>query len=163
MPRPAKPDFSAKPLAVPVGGGVSLRAASGEPGLRRGPWRSAVTWRSAGQRPDGRAPIAGAHRSNRATAAVDRGWSRSPLDAAGGWKHGLPITDFARFVNSEIAPLGGWQGAATPGDLLVGSGGTHEEIARPLEGGVVGPRAAPPAARGPRTAPPTPARSPCAG
>jgi len=48
------------------------------------------------------------------------------------------ITDFARFINSEIALLCGWQGAANRGDLLVGSGGTHEEIARPLEGGFVG-------------------------
>jgi hypothetical protein len=48
------------------------------------------------------------------------------------------ITDFARFANSEIALLCGWQGAATHGDLLVGSGGSHEEIARLLEGGVVG-------------------------
>lgn len=159
MPRPAKPDLN-EALAVPVGGGVSLRAAIGEPGLRRRPWRSAVIWRSAGERPDGRARVAGTHRPNGATAAINRGWSRSPLNGVGGSKHGLPITDFARFVNSEIAPLGGWQGAATHGDLLVGSGGTYKEIARLLEGGVVGPRAAPPAARGPRTARPILGRSP---
>ena len=64
--------------------------------------------------------------------------ARLTLDAVSGWKLGLLITDFARFINSEIALLCGWQGAATRGDLLVGSGGTHEEIARLLEGGFVG-------------------------
>jgi hypothetical protein len=64
--------------------------------------------------------------------------ARSTLDAVSGWKLGLLTTDFARFINSEIALLCGWQGAANRGDLLVGSGGTHEEIARPLEGGFVG-------------------------
>ena len=44
----------------------------------------------------------------------------------------------SRFINSETALLCEWQGAATHGDLLVGSGGTYEEIARPLEGGFVG-------------------------
>jgi len=48
------------------------------------------------------------------------------------------ITDFARFINSEFALLRGWQGAATRTDLLVGPGGTYEEIARRLEGGLVG-------------------------
>ena len=48
------------------------------------------------------------------------------------------ITDFARFINSEFALLRGWQGAATRRDLLVGSGGTYEETARRLEGGLVG-------------------------
>jgi hypothetical protein len=38
------------------------------------------------------------------------------------WKLGLPITDFARFINSEIALLCGRHGAAPHGDLLVGSG-----------------------------------------
>ena len=46
MPRPAKPDFN-EALAVPVGGGVSLRPAPGKPDLRRRPWRSVVTCRSA--------------------------------------------------------------------------------------------------------------------
>ena len=46
MPRPAKPDFN-EALAVPVGGGVSLRPALGKPDLRRRPWRSVVTCRSA--------------------------------------------------------------------------------------------------------------------
>jgi hypothetical protein len=50
-----------------------------------------------------------------------------------------PLTrDFACFINSEIALLCDRQGAATHGDLLVGSGGHQEEIARPLEGGFVG-------------------------
>ena len=137
MPRAAKPDFS-EAFAVPVGSGVSLRAAIGERGLRRRPCRWAVTWRYAGERPDGRARVAGTHRPSGATAAINPGRSRSPLDAVSGWKHGLLITDFARFINSEIALLCGWQGAATHGDLLVGSGGTYEEIARPLEGGFVG-------------------------
>lgn len=137
MPRPAAPD-STKPFAVPVGSGVSLRAAIGEHGSRRRPWRWAVICRSAGQRRDGRAPTAGTHRPSGATAAIGPGWSCSPLNAVGVWKHGLQITDFARFINSEIALLRGWPGAATHGDLLVGSGGTYEEIARPLEGGVVG-------------------------
>jgi hypothetical protein len=97
-----------------------------------------VICRSAGQRPDGRARVAGTHRPNCATAAINPGWSRSPLNAVGGWEHGLLITDFARFIDSEIALLCEWQGAATHGDLLVGSGGTYEEIARPLEGGFVG-------------------------
>ncbi|MGA8339508.1 MAG: hypothetical protein WB761_32520, partial [Solirubrobacteraceae bacterium] len=56
-----------------------------------------------------------------ATAAINPGWSRSPLNAVGGWKLGLLITDFARFINSEIALLCEWRGAATHGDLLVGS------------------------------------------
>ena len=45
MPRAAKPDFS-EAFAVPVGGGVSLRAAIGERGLRRRPCRWAVSWRT---------------------------------------------------------------------------------------------------------------------
>jgi hypothetical protein len=66
-------------------------------------------------------------------AAIDPDWPRSPLNAVGGWRHGLSITDFARFVNSEIALLCGRQGATTHRDLLVGSGGTYQEIARPFE------------------------------
>jgi hypothetical protein len=135
MPHAAKPDFSE---AFAAGGGFWLRAAIAEHGSRRRPWPSAVTWRSAHARPDGRARVAGTDRPNGATAAIIPGWSRSPLNAVGGWKRGLPITDFARFINSEIALLCGRQGAATHGDLLVGPGGTHEEIARPLEGRVVG-------------------------
>ena len=130
--------ISAKRLQYLVGSGVSLRAAIGEHGLRRRPWRWAVTWRSAGERPEGRARVAGTHRPNGATAAINPDRSRSPLNAVSGWKLGLLITDFARFINSEIALLCGRQGAATHGDLLVGSGGTHEEIARLLEGGFVG-------------------------
>jgi hypothetical protein len=82
--------------------------------------------------------VAGTHRPNGATAAINPGGSRSPLNAVGGWKLGLLITDFARFINSEIARLCAWPGAATEGALLVGSGGTHEEIARPFEGGFIG-------------------------
>jgi hypothetical protein len=137
MPRPAAPDFN-EALCSTWGGGVSLRAAIGEHRLRRRPWRWAVICRSAGQRPDGRAPTAGTHRPGGAMAAMGPGWSCSPLNPVGGWKHGLQITDFARFINSAIALLRGWQGAATHGDLLVGSGGTHQEIARQLEGGFVG-------------------------
>jgi hypothetical protein len=70
--------------------------------------------------------------------AINPGWSRSTLDAVSGWTLGLVITDFARFINFDIALLCWWQGAATHGDLLVGSGGTYEEIARPLEEGFVG-------------------------
>jgi hypothetical protein len=117
---------------------ASLRAAIGEHGLRRRPWRWAVICRSAGQRRYGRAREAGTHGPNCATAAIDPGWSRSTLDAVSGWKLGIQITDFARFINSEVALLCGWQGAATRRDLLVGPGGTYEEIARPLEGGFVG-------------------------
>jgi hypothetical protein len=51
---------------------------------------------------------------------------------------GLLIIDPARIINSEIAPFCGRQGAATRGGLLVASGGTHEEIARLLERGLVG-------------------------
>ncbi len=76
--------------------------------------------------------------------AVPVGGGTSPRAAIG--EHGLRrlpklgplITDFARFINSEIALRYGRQGAATHGDLLVGSGGTHEENARSLEGGLVG-------------------------
>jgi hypothetical protein len=138
MPRPAAPD-STKPFAVPLGCGVSLRSAIGEHGLRRRPWRWGVICRSAGQRPDERARVAGTDRPSGATAAIGPGWSCWPANAVSGWKHGLQIKDFARFINSEIALLCGWQGAATHGDLLVGSRGTYEEIARPLDGGVVGP------------------------
>src|SRR6185369_7539885 len=108
----AKPDFSE---AFAVGRGVWLRAAIVEHGLRRRPWRSAVTWRSAHVRPDGRARVAGTHHPNGATAAINPGWLRSPLNAVGGWKRGPPITDFARFINSEIALLCGRQGAVTRG------------------------------------------------
>jgi hypothetical protein len=108
MPRAAKRDLC-EALAVPVGGVVALRAR-----------------------------VAETHRPGGARVVTNPGRSRSPLDAVDGWKLGLLITDFARFINSEIAPLCGWQGAATRRDLLVGSGGTHEEIARPLEGGSVG-------------------------
>jgi hypothetical protein len=69
---------------------------------------------------------------------MNAGRSRSPLNAVSGWKLGLRITGFARFINSEIALSCGRQGAATHEHLLVGSGGTHEEIARLLEGGFVG-------------------------
>ncbi|MGA8717180.1 MAG: hypothetical protein WB557_04155, partial [Solirubrobacteraceae bacterium] len=127
-----------KRLQYRWGSGVSLRVAIGEHGWPRRPWRWTVICRSAGQRPDGRARVAGTRRPNGATAAINPGWSRSALNAVGGWKHGLLITDFARFVNSEIALLCEWQGATTHGDLLVGSGGTYEEIARALEGGSVG-------------------------
>ena len=127
-----------KRLQYRWGSGVSLRAAIGEHGWRPRPWGWTVICRSAGQRPEGRARVAGTRRPNGATAAINPGWSRSALNAVGGWKHGLLITDFARFVNSEIALLCEWQGATTHGDLLVGSGGTYEEIARALEGGSVG-------------------------
>jgi hypothetical protein len=56
----------------------------------------------------------------------------------GGWKHRLQITDLARFINSEIALPCDWQGTATHKDLLAGSEGTHQETARPLEGGFAG-------------------------
>ena len=130
--------FQRSVLQYPVGSGVSLGVATGAQAARRRRWRWAVTWPSAIERPDGRARVAGTHGPSGATAAINPGWSRSLLDAVGGWKLGLLITDFARFINSEIALLCEWQGAATHGDLLVGSGGTYEEIARPLEGGVVG-------------------------
>jgi hypothetical protein len=121
-----------------VGGGVPLRAAIGEPGLGRQRRRWAVTWPSSGERPDGSGRIAATQRRNGTTAAMNAGRSRSPLNAVSGWKLGLQITNFARFINSEIALLCGRQGAATHGDLLVGSGGTDGEIARLLEGGFVG-------------------------
>jgi hypothetical protein len=130
--------ISAHAFAVPVGSGASLRAVIGEHGLRRRPWRWAVTWRSADERSEGRARVAGTPRANGAAAAINPRRSRSPLNAVKGWKLGRQITDFARFINSEIGLLCGRQGAATHGDLLVGSGGTHEENARLLEGGFVG-------------------------
>ena len=137
MPRPQS-RISTKPVAGPVGSGVSLQAAIGEPGVPPRPRRWAVICRSAGQRPVGRPRVAETHLLNDATATINPGRSRSPLNAVSGRKHGLLITDFARFINSEIALLCEWQGAATHGALLVGSGGTGEEIARPLEGGLVG-------------------------
>jgi hypothetical protein len=70
--------------------------------------------------------------------AINPGRSRLAPNAVSGWKLGLPITDFARFINSEIALLCGRQATATQRDLLVGLGGTDEEVARPLEGGFVG-------------------------
>ena len=87
---------------------------------------------------DRRALVAGTHRANGGTAALNPGWSRSPLNAVGDWTHGLLITDFGRFIDSEIALLCERQGAATHEDLLVGYGGTREEIARRVEGGFVG-------------------------
>jgi hypothetical protein len=111
MPRAAKPVFSETPAAS-VGRSRLAPAAIGEHGLRR-------------------ARVVGTHRANGATAAINPGRSRSPLDAVSGWKLGL-VTDFARLINSEFALLCRRQGAATHADLLVGSGGTLEEIARPL-------------------------------
>jgi hypothetical protein len=95
-------------FAAPVGSGVSLRAV----GVR--------------------------HRPSGGTAAIDPAWSCFPLDAVSGWKLDLVITDFARFSNSETALLCEGQGAAMHGDLLVGTGGAREEMARLLEGGFVG-------------------------
>jgi hypothetical protein len=153
--------ISMRPFAVPVGSGVSLRAAIGGHRLRRRPWQV------------GR---------DLAVRRCAPGWTRSRRrDAPPQWRCSrdqsrlvaLPVERcrrlearpadhrLARFINSEIALLCGWQGAATRGDLLVGSGGTHQEIARLLEGGLVRPRAAPPAARGPRTARSLLGRSPC--
>ena len=137
MPPAATPDFSESFWSA-RGQWRLARGGTGAQAVRRRRWRWAVTWPSAVERPEGRARVAGTHRPNGATAAINPGWSRSPLNAVGGSKLGLLITDFARFINSEIAVLCEWQGAATHGDLLVGSGGTYEEIARPLEGGVVG-------------------------
>jgi hypothetical protein len=137
MQRAAKPDFSEAfcrtrgPWRLAFGRRSVSMACDGE-------WRWSVTWRSAGERSEGRARVAGTHCPNGAGAAINPGWSRSSLNAVGGWKHGLLITDFAGVVNSEIALLCEWEGAATHGDLLVGSGGTYEEIARLLEGGFVG-------------------------
>jgi len=138
MPRAATPRFRESICSTRLGGGVPRRAAIGEHGLGRQRWRWAVTWPSAGERPDGTGRIAATQRRNATTAAMNAGRSRSPLNAVSGWKLGLQITDFARFINSEIALLCGRQGAVAHGHLLFGPGGTHEEIARPLEGRVVG-------------------------
>jgi hypothetical protein len=73
-----------------------------------------------------------------ASTGCDRNRARSPLNTLSGWKLEPLTRDFACFINSEIALLCDRQGAATHGDLLVGSGGHQEEIARPLEGGFVG-------------------------
>jgi hypothetical protein len=138
MPRAATPDFSEAFCSIhaPVASRFGRRSGSTAGDGR--PRRWAVTWRSAGERLEGRAGVAGTNRPDGAPAAINPGSSRSPLNAVSGWKPGRLIIDFARFINSEIALLCGWQGAATPGDLLVGSGGTHEETARALEGGLVG-------------------------
>jgi hypothetical protein len=137
MPRAAKPDFS-EGFAVHRANVVSLRAAIAKHGLQRRPWRWVVTWRSAGERREGRGRVAETYGPNGVTAAINPGRPRSPLNAVSGWKPGLLITDFARFINFEIALTCGRQGAATQGDLLGGSGGTHEEIARALEERFVG-------------------------
>ena len=136
MPRAAKPVFSKAP-AVPVGRWRLAPSAIGDHGLRRRPRQSAVMRRSACERPDGRARVGARHRPTGAMAAINPAPSRSPLNTVSGFKLGR-ATDFARFINSEIALLCGRQGAATREDLLVGSGGTYEENARPLEGGFVG-------------------------
>jgi len=130
--------FQGSICSTRLGSGVPLRAAIGEHRLGRQRWRCAVTWPSAGDRPDGTGRIAATQCRSGTTAAMNAGRSRSPLNAVSGSKLGLQITDFARFINSEIALLCGRQGAATHGDLLVGSGGTHEETTRLLEGGLVG-------------------------
>ena len=129
-------EFFSEALAVPRRAGVWPRAAIGEQALRRRPWRRFVSPRSAGERAQARARLAVRHRPNGATAAINA--DLSPLKAVSSWRLGLPITDSARFINSEIALFCGRQGAATHGGLLVGSWSTHEEIARLLEGGLVG-------------------------
>ena len=66
------------------------------------------------------------------------GWSRSTLDAVGGWKLGLQITDFVASSTPRSGCRRGGKGQATHMDRPVGSGGTCEEIAHRLEGGFVG-------------------------
>jgi hypothetical protein len=138
MPRAATPDFSEAFCTTREqwcgSGQRSVRTACD--GNHGG--GGSLTWRSGGERPEGRARVAETQRPNGATTAINPGPPRSPLNAVSGWKLGLLITDFTRFINSEIALLCGRQGAATHGDLLVGSVGTHEETARPLEGGFGG-------------------------
>jgi hypothetical protein len=129
MPRAAKPDFSTSVLRFPW----AVASRSGRRSVSK-----PCDGEHGGERPEGRARGAGTHRPSSAMAAIDPGRSRLPLVAVSGWKLGLLITDFARFINSEIAPLWGRQRVATHGDLFVGSGGSDEEMARPLEGGFVG-------------------------
>jgi hypothetical protein len=153
--------ISANRFAVPVGRGVSLRAAIGEHGLRRRPWRRAVICRSAGQRPAGRARVAGTQRADGAAAAINPGWSR-PLNAVGGWKLGLLITDLLASSTPRsrcCAVARGSHPRGSPGRVwghLRGDRATTRRRARR-------PRAAPPAARGPRIARPLLGRSPCGG
>ena len=132
MPR-LRAEFQPSVCSTHVG---SPRAAIGEQAVRRRTWRRFVSRRSAGERAERRARVAGTHRPNGATAAIDP--DRSRLNAVSSWSPGLLITDSARIINSEIALFCGRQGAATRGGLLVASGGTHEEFARLLEGGLVG-------------------------
>ena len=126
-------EFFSEAFAVPRRAGVWPRGAIGEPALRRRPRRRFVSRR---ERAEARARVAGTHRPNGPTAAINP--DRPPLNAVSSSRLGLPITDSARFINSEIALFRGRQGAATHGGLLVGSWSTHEEITRLLEGGLVG-------------------------
>jgi diguanylate cyclase (GGDEF)-like protein len=65
---------------------------------------------------------------------------RVPVGEVGGWKLDLLIRDFARFINSEVALLcqGGGRGRPPAVISSWGLGATHEELARPREGGLVG-------------------------
>jgi hypothetical protein len=65
--------------------------------------------------------------------------SRSPLNAVCGWKLDLLVRDFARCINSEVALL--YRGGKGQPPAVISSwglGATHEPIARPREGGLVG-------------------------
>ena len=163
MPRAAKPDFSQALVVVPVGSGVWVRAAIGERGLRRRPWRWAVTWRYAG-------------------AAPRRTGSRS-REAPPSWRYGRDQSRLAALATERCQRL-----EARPGDhtlcslhqlrdraaVRVARGnhprGSPGRVWGHLRGDrastrrrVRRPRAAPPAARGPRAARPILGRSPCGG
>jgi hypothetical protein len=118
--------FQRSVFAVPVGSRVSLRAAIGEHGLRRRPSRWAVICRRAGERPQGRARVAGTHRADGATAGINPGWSRPPLNVGGSWNLGPADQRLCSLHQLRDRAAVGWQGAATHEDLLVGAGGTHE-------------------------------------
>lgn len=65
---------------------------------------------------------------------------RVAVGDVGDWKLDLLIGDFARFINSEVALLcrGGGRGRPPAVISSWGLGATHEDVARPREGGLVG-------------------------
>jgi hypothetical protein len=141
MPRAVKPDLS-EGFRVHRASVVSLRAVIREHGLRRRPWRWVVTWRSAGERREGRGRVAETHGPNGATPSINPGRPRSRLNAVSGWKPRLLITDFARFINSETALTYGWQGQPRTGISWSGLGHPRGERANTRRR-VRWPRAAP--------------------
>src|SRR5690349_14896521 len=88
----------------------------------------------------GRPPAVAELARNRTTGTVLAVAPNRPRRVAAGvgdWKLDLLISDFARFINSEVALLcrGGGRGQPPAVISSWGLGATHEEVARPREGG----------------------------